>query len=294
MDRKKASDFHPEVLKLFDGYVHGSISRREFLDRAAKFAVGGVTAAGLLEALSPNFAWAQQVPQNDARIRATREDYPSPQGSGQGKGYLVKPAGASKAPAVIVIHENRGLNPYIEDVARRLALEGYVAFAPDALAPAGGYPGNEDRAREMFAKLDNTKLTEDLLAACSHLKRVPEFNGKFGAVGFCFGGGIVNTMATRIPELSAGVPFYGRQPPAEAVPKIKAAMQMHYAEQDPNINSGIDAYRNALLSAGVKHEIHIYPKTQHGFHNDTTPRYDEAAAKLAWSRTLAWFKQHLA
>ena len=195
---------------------------------------------------------------------------------------------------MLVVHENRGLNPYIEDVARRLALEGYVAFAPDALAPAGGYPGNEDRAREMFAKLDNAKLTEDLLAACSHLKRVPEFNGKFGAVGFCFGGGIVNTMATRIPELSAGVPFYGRQPPAEAVPKIKAAMQMHYAEQDPNINSGIDAYRNALQSAGVKHEIHIYPKTQHGFHNDTTPRYDEAAAKLAWSRTLAWFKQHLA
>ena len=294
MDRKKASDFHPEVLKLFDGYVHGSISRREFLDRAAKFAVGGVTAAALLESLSPNFAWAQTVPQNDARIRGTREDYPSPQGSGQGKGYLVKPAGVSRAPAVIVIHENRGLNPYIEDVARRLALEGYIAFAPDALAPAGGYPGNEDRAREMFAKLDNTKLTEDLLAACSYLKRVPEFNGKFGAVGFCFGGGIVNTMATRIPELSAGVPFYGKQPPVENVPKIKAAMQMHYAEQDPNINSGIDAYRNALASAGVRHEIHIYPKTQHGFHNDTTPRYDEAAAKLAWSRTLAWFKQYLA
>jgi len=294
LDRKKASDFHPEVLKLFDGYVHGSISRREFLDRAAKFAVGGVTAAALLESLSPNFAWAQTVPQNDARIRGTREDYPSPQGSGQGKGYLVKPAGVSKAPAVIVIHENRGLNPYIEDVARRLALEGYIAFAPDALAPAGGYPGNEDRAREMFAKLDNTKLTEDLLAACSYLKRVPEFNGKFGAVGFCFGGGIVNTMATRIPELSAGVPFYGKQPPVENVPKIKAAMQMHYAEQDPNINSGIDAYRNALASAGVRHEIHIYPKTQHGFHNDTTPRYDEAAAKLAWSRTLAWFKQYLA
>jgi carboxymethylenebutenolidase len=294
LDRTKASDFHPEVLKLFDGYVHGSISRREFLDRAAKFAVGGVTAAALLESLSPNFAWAQTVPQNDARIRGTREDYPSPQGSGQGKGYLVKPAGVSKAPAVIVIHENRGLNPYIEDVARRLALEGYIAFAPDALAPAGGYPGNEDRAREMFAKLDNTKLTEDLLAACSYLKRVPEFNGKFGAVGFCFGGGIVNTMATRIPELSAGVPFYGKQPPVENVPKIKAAMQMHYAEQDPNINSGIDAYRNALASAGVRHEIHIYPKTQHGFHNDTTPRYDEAAAKLAWSRTLAWFKQYLA
>jgi len=294
LDRKKASDFHPEVLELFDGYVHGSISRREFLDRAAKFAVGGVTALGLLESLSPNFAWAQTVPTTDARIRTSREDYPSPQGSGQGKGYLAKPAGVAKAPAVIVIHENRGLNPYIEDVARRLAVEGYVAFAPDALAPAGGYPGNEDRAREMFAKLDNAKLTEDLLAACSHLKRVPEFNGKFGAVGFCFGGGIVNTMATRIPELSAGVPFYGKQPPAEAVPKIKAAMQMHYAEQDPNINSGIDAYRAALQSAGVKHEIHIYPKTQHGFHNDTTPRYDEAAAKLAWSRTLAWFKQHLA
>ena len=294
MDRKKASDFHPEVLKLFDGYVHGSITRREFLDRAAKFAVGGVTAVGLLEALSPNFAWAQQVPQNDARVRGRKEDFPAPQGSGKGNGYLAVPAGAAKAPGVIVIHENRGLNPYIEDVARRLALEGFVAFAPDALAPAGGYPGNEDKGREMFAKLDDAKVTEDFLAACSHLKRVPEFNGRFGAVGFCWGGGMVNTMATRVPELAAAVPFYGPQPAADQVPKIKAAMQMHYADKDPRINAGIDAYRGALQSAGVKHEIHTYPNTQHGFHNDTTPRYDEAAAKLAWSRTVAWFKQHLA
>ena len=294
MDRKKASDFHPEVLKLFDGYVHGTISRRDFLDRAAKFAVGGVTAAGLLEMLAPNFAWAQQVKKDDSRIKADYADYDSPQGSGKMRGYLARPARAGKAPGVVVIHENRGLNPYIEDVARRLAVEGYVAFAPDALTPVGGYPGDEDKARDAFAKLDAAKRTEDLVAACGYLKSRPECSGKFGAIGFCFGGGIVNTIATRVPELAAGVPYYGAQPKPEDVAKIKAAMQAHYASADERINAGIPAYEAALKAAGAKHEIHIYPNTQHGFHNDTTPRYDEAAAKLAWSRTLAWFRQYLA
>ncbi len=294
MDRKKATDFHPEVLKLFDGFVHGRVSRREFLDRATKYATAGVTAAALLESLSPNFAWAEQVKKDDARIKAGYEDFASPQGSGKMRGYLARPAKDGKAPGVVVIHENRGLNPYIEDVARRLATEGYVAFAPDALAPLGGYPGDEDKAREMFAKQDAAKRTEDLLAGCGYLKSRPEYNGKWGAVGFCFGGGVVNMIATRMPDLSAGVPYYGAQPKAEDVPKIKAAMQMHYAGNDTRINAGWAAYEAALKAAGVKYEGHIYPNTEHGFHNDTTPRYDEAAAKLSWSRTLAWFKQYLA
>ncbi len=294
MDRKKASDFHPEVLKLFDGYVHGAITRREFLDRAGKFAVGGVTAVGLLESLSPNFAWAQQIQKDDKRIKADYADYDSPQGSGKMRGYLARPAKEGKVPGVVVIHENRGLNPYIEDVARRLAVAGYIAFAPDALTPVGGYPGDEDKARDLFAKQDAAKRTEDLMAACGYLKKRPECNGKWGAVGFCFGGGVVNTIATRFPDLGAGVPFYGAQPSAEAAAKIKAPMQMHYASTDERINAGIAAYEAALKAAGVKYEVHMYANTQHGFHNDTTPRYDEAAAKLAWTRTLDWFKNHLA
>jgi carboxymethylenebutenolidase len=296
LDRKKASDFHPEVLKLFDGFVHGAISRREFIDRAAKYAVGGVSAAALLESLSPNFAWAQQVKKDDPRIKADYADYDSPQGSGKMRGYLAKPAKDGKAPGVVVIHENRGLNPYIEDVARRLATEGYIAFAPDALAPVGGYPGDEDKAREAFAKQDGAKRTEDLVAGANFLKSRPECAGKkWGSIGFCFGGGIVNMFATRMPDMSAGVPFYGVQPKPEDVAKIKAAIQAHYAGEDERINAGIPAFEAALRAAGVKHEIHVYPKgTQHGFHNDTTPRYDEAAAKLAWSRSLAWFKQYLA
>ena len=279
---------------MFDGFVHGAITRREFLDRAGKYAVGGVTAAGLIESLAPNFAWAQQVKKDDARIKADYQEYDSPQGSRKMKGYLARPAKAAKYPGVVVIHENRGLNPYIEDVARRLATEGYVAFAPDALTPAGGYPGDEDKARDLFAKLDGAKRTEDLLAGCGYLRSRPECNGKWGSIGFCFGGGIVNLFATRMPDMAAGVPFYGAQPKPEDVPKIKAAMQMHYAGNDTRINAGWPAYEAALKAAGVKHEGHIYDKTEHGFHNDTTPRYDEAAAKLAWSRTLAWFKQHLA
>ena len=293
MERKQASDFPPEVLRLFDGYVHGSLTRREFLDRAARYAVGGATAVGFLEALSPNFAWAQQVKPDDTRIKAERVDYASPKGSGTMKAYLARPAAAGKRPGVVVIHENRGLNPYIEDVARRLATEGYVALAPDALTPAGGYPGNEDQARELFAKLDSAKRTEDLLAAYDALKARPECGGNIGAVGFCFGGGIVGLMATRIPDLAAAVPFYGPQPSAADTAKIKAPLLIHYASEDPRINAAWPAWEEALKANQVRYEMHMYPNTQHGFHNDTTPRYDEAAAKLAWSRTLAFFKATL-
>jgi carboxymethylenebutenolidase len=294
MNRKKASDFPAEVLALFDGYVHGGVSRRDFLDRAAKYAVGGFSAAAMLEALSPNFAWAQQVKPNDPRIVAESVSYASPKGSGTVRGYLARPAaGAAKRPAVVVIHENRGLNPYIEDVARRLAAEGYTAFAPDALSPVGGYPGDEDKAREMFAKLDPAKRTEDLVAAVDYVKSRPDFNGKVGAVGFCFGGGMVNTIATRVPDLAAAVPYYGAQPPAADVAKIKAALLIHYASADERINAGWPEFEAALMKNRVAHRMFMYPDTQHGFHNDTTPRYDEAAAKLSWERTLAFFRQRL-
>jgi carboxymethylenebutenolidase len=295
MERKKAADFPPEVLKLFDGYIHGAISRRDFLDRAAKFAVGGFTAAAMLESLTPNYAWAQQVPKNDGRIVTEYLAYPSAQGSGTMRGYFARPAKMSgKLPGVVVIHENRGLNPYIEDVARRLAVDNFVAFAPDALAPVGGYPGNEEKAAALFAKLDSAKRSEDLLAAHGFLKSRPECAAKVGAVGFCFGGGVVNQMAVRFPDLAAAVPFYGNQPSAADAAKIKAPLLLHYAAQDDRINSGWPAYEAALKAAGVKFQAHIYPNTNHGFHNDTTPRYDDAAAKLAWSRTMAFFKQHLA
>ena len=294
MERRNASDFPQEVLDLFDGYVHGTMNRREFIDRATKYAIGGFTAAAMLESLSPNFAWAQQVAKDDARIKTEVVTYPSPQGSGTMRGYLVWPAkAAGKLPGVLVIHENRGLNPYIEDVARRLAVEGYVAFAPDALAPVGGYPGNEDQAREMFAKLDPKKRFEDLYAGAGVLKARPECNGKIGTVGFCFGGLVVNQLAVRIPDLAAGVPFYGRQVSAEDTAKIKAPLLIHYAEHDDGVNTGWKPFERALKENGVRYEMHMYPGTQHGFHNDTTPRYDEAAAKLAWSRTLDFFKQQL-
>jgi carboxymethylenebutenolidase len=294
MERRKASDYPQEVLDLFDGYVHGRLDRRGFLDRAAKYAVGGFTAAAMFESLKPNFAWAQQVAKDDKRIQTLSVDYPSPQGSGKMRGYLAKPAkAAGKLPGVLVIHENRGLNPYIEDVARRVAVEGYVAFAPDALAPVGGYPGDEDKARDMFGKLDSNKRFEDLHAGAGVLKARPECNGRIAAVGFCFGGLIVNQLATRIPDLAAGVPFYGRQVSDADAAKIKAPLLIHYAENDDGVNKGWPAYEKALKANNVKYEAHIYPGTQHGFHNDTTPRFDEAAAKLAWSRTLAFFKQHL-
>ena len=294
MERKKATDFPPEVLRLFDGYVHGFISRRDFLDGAARFAVGGFTAAAMLESLRPNYAFAQQVAKNDPRIKTEYVSYPSPQGSGTMRGYLALPAGASgKLPAVVVIHENRGLNPYIEDVARRLAVEGYLAFAPDALTPVGGYAGDDEKAAQLFSQLDPTKRNEDLLASVAYVKSRPDCNGRVGAVGFCFGGTIVNTMAVRFPDLAAAVPFYGGQPSAADAAKIKAPLLLHYAGLDDRLNAGWPAYEAALKANGVKYQMFMYPGTNHGFHNDTTPRYDEAAAKLAWSRTLAFFKENL-
>lgn len=294
MPRQTAKDFHPEVLKLFDKFVHGLIPRREFLKSASKYAVAGLTAEGLLNALNPRFAEAQQVKPSDARIKGTYVDYPSPQGNGSLRGYLVQPVQAKgKLPVVLVVHENRGLNPHIEDIARRLALDNFIAFAPDGLFPLGGYPGDEDKARELFPKLDQGKAREDFVAAVGHLKKLPEGNGKVGVVGFCYGGSVANILATRIPDLGAAVPFYGAQPNAEDAAKIKAPLLIHYAGEDTRINAGWPKYEEALKTAGVKYEAHIYPGVQHGFNNDTTPRFDEAAAKLAWQRTVAFFNTHL-
>jgi carboxymethylenebutenolidase len=294
MKREKASDFHPEVLSLFDQYVHGSIDRRAFLTRAAKFAVGGMTASMLLDALNPRFAEAQQVAKDDARLEARTVELASPKGSGKLRGYLARPAKAQgKLPGILVVHENRGLNPHIEDIARRLALASFVAFAPDALTPLGGYPGDEDKARELFAKLDQARTREDFLGALTFLEQRPECSGKVGAVGFCWGGGMVNFLATRAPELSAAVPFYGNQPPAEDVAKIKAPLLIHYAEKDDRINGGIPAFEQALRAHQVRYQLFVYPGTQHGFNNDTTPRYGQAAAALAWSRTIEFLEKNL-
>src|SRR5919107_398759 len=294
MDRPTANDFPQELMNLFDQYVHGSIDRRGFLDRAGKFAVGGTTAAMLLDALNPKFAEAQKVPKDDKRLKTEYVEYPSPTGSGTMRGYLARPANAAgKLPGILVIHENRGLNPHIEDIARRLALDNFVAFAPDALFPLGGYPGEEDKARAVFPKLDQAKTREDFVAGLEWLKARPETNGKVGAVGFCYGGGMVNFLATRVPELAAGVAFYGSAPNAEEVPKIKAALLIQSAEVDERINASWPAYEAALKSAAVRYERHLYPGTQHGFNNDTTPRFDAAAAKLAWERTVAHFNKHL-
>jgi len=295
MERKSASDYPQDLLNLFDKYVHGGIDRRGFLVGAARFAVGGMTAVKLLEELSPKFAEAQQVAPDDKRLSTVMLEYDSPQGSGKMKGYLARPASAKdkKLPGVLVIHENRGLNPHIEDIARRFALEGFMAFAPDALTPLGGYPGDEDKARELFQKLDQTKTREDFIAAANLLRDRKDCTGKIGAVGFCYGGGMVNFLATRLPELKAGVPFYGNQPPVEDVPKIHAPLLIHYAENDERINAGWPAFEAALKENKKKYEAFIYAGTQHGFNNDTTPRYDAPAAKLAWSRTVEFFKKHL-
>lgn len=295
MDRKQASDYPQELLDLFDRFVHGDIDRRGFLDRAAKFAVGGLSAQALLESLRPNFAWAQQVSPQDPRITTETVTVPSPDGNGSIRGHFAKPRNATGTlPVVLVIHENRGLNPYIEDVARRLAVANFIAYAPDGLTSVGGYPGDEDRARQLFPTVDREKMTQDFIAAARWLKARPDSNGKLGAVGFCFGGGMVGTLAVRLgADLAAGVPFYGGQPRAEDVPKIKAPLLIHYAGLDQRINAGWPAFEAALKSNGVAYEAHIYEGANHGFHNDTTPRYDEAAAKLAWERTLAWFNRYL-
>ena len=294
MARREASEFHPEVLRLFDRYVHNLIDRRAFLTGAAKFAAGGVTASMLLDALSPRFAEAQQVAPDDPRLATSRLELPSPKGSGTLRGYLALPAKAKgKLPGVLVIHENRGLNPHIEDVTRRIALANFVAFAPDALTPQGGYPGDEDKAREAFAKLDQAKTREDFLAATAFLARRAECTGKVGAVGFCYGGGMVSHLASRAPELAAGVSFYGGQPPAEDVARIRIPLLIHYAEKDERINAGIPAFQQALDANKVRYQLFTYPGTQHGFNNDTTPRHDKAAAELAWKRTLEFFEQHI-
>jgi carboxymethylenebutenolidase len=294
MTRKTAADFHPEVLKLFDQYVHGAIPRREFLKAAGKYAVAGVTAEALLAALAPRFAEAQQVPANDPRIQTSYVEFASPQGYGKVRAYLAKPAHAKgKLPAILVVHENRGLNPHIEDIARRLALDNFIALAPDALFPLGGYPGDEDKARDLFPKLDQDKTRNDFLAAADYLKHLHGGNGKVGVVGFCYGGGIANFLATRIPDLGAAVPFYGAQPAAEEAAKIKAPLQLHYAGADERIDAGWPAYEAALKAAGVRYEAYIYPGVQHGFNNDTTPRYDANAAKSAWQRTVEFFNRNL-
>ena len=294
MERKKASDFPQELLNLFDGYVHGEINRRAFLDGAQKFAVGGLTAAALFEMLKPNYAWAIQVQPNDARIKSETATVASPQGNGSIKGYLVRPAAAGKLPVVLVVHENRGLNPYIEDVARRLAVANFIAFAPDSLTSVGGYPGDDEKGAKLFAGLDRAKMTQDFVAAAGWLKSQPFSTGKLGAVGFCFGGGVVNQVAVQMgADLAAAVPFYGSQPSAQEAAKIKAPLLAHYGELDTRITSGWPAFDAALTAAHVTHEGYVYKGANHGFHNDTTPRYDEAAAKLAWRRTLDWFNKYL-
>jgi len=294
MERKTAHDFDQELLALFDAYVHGHVDRRGFLDKASRFAVGGVTAAMLLDQLSPKFAEAQVVSPEDKRIKAEHVEYSSPNGYGTMRGYFVRPATpGGRLPGVLVVHENRGLNPHIEDIARRLALDNFVAFAPDALFPLGGYPGDEDQARTLFQKLDQTKTREDFIAAGGWLKAHPECTGKYGAVGFCYGGGVVNMLATRLPDLGAAVPFYGSSPPTEDVARIKAPLMVQSAEVDERINASWPAYEAALKAANVRYERHLYPGTQHGFNNDTTPRFDEAAAKLAWQRTLDFLNKNV-
>ena len=294
MERRTASEFDRELLNLFDQYVHGDIDRRGFLERAAKFAVGGITAAMLLEALTPRFAEAQQVARDDKRLRTQWLDYESPQGTGKVRAYLARPeAVTAKLPGVLVVHENRGLNPHIEDIARRLALDNFVVLAPDALTPLGGYPGDEDKAREAFAKLDQSKTREDFVVAASILKTRPECTGRIGVVGFCYGGSIANLLATRIPDLGAAVPFYGTQPAAADAAKIKAPLLIHYADTDERVNAGWPAYEATLKASNIAYTMHRYPGTQHGFNNDTTPRYDRAAAALAWQRTIEFFNKNL-
>jgi len=294
LERKKASDFPQELLGLLDEYVHGEINRRAFLERAQRFAVGGVTATALLEMLKPNYAWAIQVQPNDGRIKSETATVPSPRGNGNITGYLVRPATAGKLPVVIVIHENRGLNPYIEDVARRLAVANFIAFAPDGLTSVGGYPGDDEKGAQLFMQVDRVKMGQDFLAAAAWLRSRPDSTGKLGAVGFCFGGTVVNQLAVWIgADLAAAVPFYGAQPNAEDAAKIKAPLLAHYAELDTRITSGWPAFDAELTAAHVTHEGYVYKGANHGFHNDTTPRYDEAAATLAWRRTLDWFDKYL-
>jgi carboxymethylenebutenolidase len=295
MERKTAADYPQELLDLFNSYVHGAIDRRAFLEGAQKFATGSMTAMAIWESLKPNYAWAQQVPKDDSRIKTEYVTVPSPKGNEKIKGYLVKPATAEgKLPGVLVIHENRGLNPYIEDVARRLGTEGYIGYAPDGLTSVGGYPGDDEKGGQLFRTVDRAKMLQDFIAAAQWLKTHPECSGKLGAVGFCFGGGIVNLLTVNLgTDLTAGVPFYGGLPNAEDAQKVKSPLLLQFAERDERINAAWPAYEEILKANKVPYTAYIYPGTNHGFHNDTTPRYDEANAKLAWQRTLEFFKKHL-
>jgi carboxymethylenebutenolidase len=294
MERKTADQYPQELLDLFHEYQHGDMDRRSFMNSIAKFAVGGLTVAAIFESLKPNYAWAQTVDPSDKEIKVGYETVQSPEGNGSIKGYLARPAKGKKFPTILVIHENRGLNPYIEDVARRLAKQGYMAFAPDGLTSVGGYPGDDEKGAAAFRKVDGKKMFEDFVAAAKWLKARPESTGKLGAVGFCFGGGVVNQLAVRLgSDLNAGVAYYGAQPGAADVPKIQAALMLHYAGNDQRIDAGIPAYEEALKANNKKYEIFKYEGTQHGFHNDTTPRYDATAAKLSWDRSLAFFKKNL-
>jgi carboxymethylenebutenolidase len=294
LERKKASEFPQELLNLFDRYVHGDIGRRDFLEGAKKFAVGGWTAAAILESLRPNYAWAEQIPKDDGRVKTEWATVESPAGNEKIRGYLARPAEGSKWPGVLVVHENRGLNPYIEDVARRLAVEKFLAFAPDGLTSVGGYPGDDEKGGELFRKVDREKMTQDFVAAARWLKGRPDCTGKIGVVGFCFGGGIANTLAVRLgSDLSAAVPFYGGQPTAADAAKIKAPLLLNYAGLDERVNAGWPAYEAALKANHVSYQAYVYENVNHGFHNDTTPRYDETAAKLAWKRTIDFFNKNL-
>lgn len=294
MTRKKASDFSQELLDMYDAYAHGRMSKRAFLEGAGKYAVGGVTAAAIVASLEPDYALAQQVAPDDPDITSERVTYSSPKGQGEIEGLLAKPANApDKLPAVLVIHENRGLNPYIEDVARRLAKSGYLALAPDGLSPIGGYPGDDATGRDMQRTIDRAALMEDFFAGFDHILTRADSTGKCGAVGFCYGGGVCNALAVTFPEMAASVPYYGRQAAAEDVPAIKAPLMLHYAGLDERINAGWPDYEAALKAHGKDYTAHFYDGVNHGFHNDTTPRYDAAAAELSWTRTLDFFGQHL-
>ncbi|TBN36575.1 dienelactone hydrolase family protein [Paracoccus subflavus] len=293
--RRRAADFDPRILEIFDGYVHGALSKRDFLRQAGQYAAAGVTGAMILEALQPNYALARQVDPDDPAIRTQTASYDSPQGHGRIEGLMARPADAGdKLPAVLVVHENRGLNPYIQDVVRRLGKAGYLAFGPDGLTPLGGYPGTDEQGREMQASLDPARLMEDFFAGFEYLRDHPDATGRVGAVGFCYGGGVCNALAVAYPDLAASVPFYGRQPDTADVPQIRAPLLLHFAETDERVNAGWPAYEQALRQHGKDFQAHVYPGTQHGFHNDTTPRHDPEAADLAWRRTLEFFARHLA
>jgi carboxymethylenebutenolidase len=294
MERKKASDFDPELLSLLDQYVHGGINRRQFMDGAAKYAVGGLTAAAIFESLRPNYAFAEQVPKDDKRLKTEYVTIPSPQGYGTVRAYVARPAtGPQKLPGVLVIHENRGLNPYIEDVTRRLGVAGYLALAPDILTSVGGYPGDDEKGLALQAKLDPAKMIEDFVAAAGYLKAMPGCTGKIGVVGFCYGGSVTNILAVRLPYIVAAVPFYGGQPSAEDTAKIKAHMSIHYAGLDNRVNAGWPAFEDALVANHIDYTVYFYDQANHGFHNDTTPRYEKEAAELAWRRTLEFFNKTL-